>query len=168
MLAATGVLRGLQDTRTPLYVAVGGNLANIALNVLLVYGLDLGIAGSAIGTDLAQLGAGGGAGRWSWSAPPDASGAPLRPRPARVRAVRPRRRSPSSSAPSRLQACLLVTTCAAARLGATDLATHQLAITVWTFLAFALDAIAIAAQTITGTAPRRRRRRRAPARPPTG
>ena len=33
------------------------NLVNIALNVLLVYGLDLGIAGSALGTDLAQLAA---------------------------------------------------------------------------------------------------------------
>ena len=30
--------------------------ANIVLNLLLVYGLDLGIAGSALGTDLAQLG----------------------------------------------------------------------------------------------------------------
>src|SRR6478752_5140259 len=29
MLAATGVLRGLQDTRTPLLVAVGGNALNI-------------------------------------------------------------------------------------------------------------------------------------------
>ena len=33
MLAATGVLRGLQDTRTPLVVAVAGNLANIGLNL---------------------------------------------------------------------------------------------------------------------------------------
>ena len=50
VLAATGVLRGLQDTRTPLVVAVAGNLANIALNLLLVYGVGLaglGIAGSA-------------------------------------------------------------------------------------------------------------------------
>ena len=39
---ATGILRGLQDTRTPLVVAVGGNVANVVLNVLLVYGLDLG------------------------------------------------------------------------------------------------------------------------------
>ena len=31
-----------------------------------------------------------------------------------------------------------------------DLATHQLAMTLWTFLAFVLDAIAIAAQAITG------------------
>ena len=41
MLAATGVLRGLQDTRTPLLVAVIGNLANIGLNYGLVYGLHL-------------------------------------------------------------------------------------------------------------------------------
>jgi Na+-driven multidrug efflux pump len=41
-------------------------------------------------------------------------------------------------------------TYAAAALGATSMATHQLASTIWTFLAFALDAIAIAAQAITG------------------
>src|SRR5690606_7007621 len=45
VLAGTGVLRGLQDTRTPLVIAVAANLANIGLNLLLVYGLDLGIAG---------------------------------------------------------------------------------------------------------------------------
>ena len=60
MLAATGVLRGLQDTRTPLVVAVAGNLANIALNLLLVYGVGswtgLGITGSATGTLIAQVG----------------------------------------------------------------------------------------------------------------
>jgi Na+-driven multidrug efflux pump len=38
----------------------------------------------------------------------------------------------------------------AATLGGTAVATHQLATTIWTFLAFALDAIAIAAQAITG------------------
>jgi Na+-driven multidrug efflux pump len=55
-----------------------------------------------------------------------------------------------------LRAALLVTTYAVT-LGATgtrgqevDLATHQLALTLWTFLAFVLDAIAIAAQAITG------------------
>src|SRR3954453_13013677 len=54
MLATTGILRGLQDTRTPLVVAVVGNVANVALNLWLVYGLDLGIAGSALGTVVAQ------------------------------------------------------------------------------------------------------------------
>src|SRR4051794_3036401 len=56
MLATTGILRGLQDTRTPLVVAVLGNAANVGLNVWFVYGLHLGIAGSALGTVLAQLG----------------------------------------------------------------------------------------------------------------
>ena len=32
------MLRGLQDTRTPLVVLVAANLANIVLNVVLVYG----------------------------------------------------------------------------------------------------------------------------------
>ncbi|MBI0383258.1 MATE family efflux transporter, partial [Streptomyces albiflaviniger] len=54
VLAATGVLRGLQDTRTPLYVAIGGFGANAALNATLVYGAGLGIAGSAWGTVIAQ------------------------------------------------------------------------------------------------------------------
>ena len=40
----------------------------------------------------------------------------------------------------------------AASATTSDLATHQLALTIWTFLAFALDAIAIAAQAITGRA----------------
>ena len=55
MLAATGVLRGLQDTRTPLVVAVGGNALNIVLNLVLVYPVGLGIAGSALGSVLAQV-----------------------------------------------------------------------------------------------------------------
>ncbi|NUR08215.1 MAG: MATE family efflux transporter, partial [Nocardioidaceae bacterium] len=49
-----------------------------------------------------------------------------------------------------LRAALLVATAGSAALGATATATHQLAMTVWTFLAFVLDALAIAAQAITG------------------
>jgi putative MATE family efflux protein len=150
MLAATGVLRGLHDTRTPLYVAVAANLANIALNLGLVYGAGLGIAGSALGTDLAQAGAAVAlvavvvrrARR---------DGAALRPDLPGVR------RSARAGGPLvvrtlSLQAGLVAMTWCAAGLGATATATHQLAITVWSFLAYALDAVAIAAQTITGTA----------------
>lgn len=148
MLAATGVLRGLQDTRTPLVVAVAGNLANIAFNVLLVYGLDLGIAGSALGSDLAQLGSAAalvvvvvrGARR---------EGASLRPNLLGVR-----RAAHAGIAlvvrTLTLRASMLVMTYGAATLGAAPVAAHQLAITLWTFLAFTLDAIAIAAQAITG------------------
>ena len=89
VLAATGVLRGLQDTRTPLYVAIGGFVANAALNVGLVYGADLGIAGSAWGTVIAQCGMAAVYLAWSSAEPagmappcaptPPASGPPPRP-----------------------------------------------------------------------------------------
>jgi len=49
-----------------------------------------------------------------------------------------------------LRASLLVMTYGATTLGDTDLAAMQVAMTIWTFLAFALDAIAIAAQAVTG------------------
>jgi len=148
MLASTGVLRGLQDTRTPLVVAVVGNLVNIALNLALVYGLHLGLVGSAIGTDLAQLGSATAmvavvvraAKQARASVRPDLAGI-LRAAHAGVALV---------VRTLTLRASLLVMTYGAARLGSTAVATNQLAATIWAFLAFALDAIAIAAQAITG------------------
>jgi putative MATE family efflux protein len=148
MLATTGILRGLQDTRTPLVVAVAGNLLNIALNVALVYGIDLGIAGSAIGTDLAQLGSAV-ALLWVVVRAARREGASLRPDLPGIR-----RAAHAGIAlvvrTLTLRASLLVMTYGAATLGATATATNQLAMTLWTFLAFALDAIAIAGQAITG------------------
>ncbi len=153
MLAATGVLRGLQDTRTPLVVAVGGNALNIVLNLVLVYPAGLGIAGSAIGSVLAQVASAAvfvvvvarAARRYD---------APLRPDLPGIR-----RAAHAGSAlvvrTLTLRAALLITTYAVT-VGAVageeevDLATHQLAATLWTFLAFTLDAIAIAAQALTG------------------
>jgi len=153
MLATTGVLRGLQDTRTPLRVAVGGNLANIVLNVVLVYGLDLGIAGSALGSVLAQVASAGvliavvvrAARREGASLTPDRRGI----------ATAAHTGVPLVLRTLTLRACLLVGTYAATIAGRDteiDLATHQIAITLWAFLAFALDALAIAAQAITGRA----------------
>jgi putative MATE family efflux protein len=148
VLAATGVLRGLQDTRTPLVVAVAGNLGNVVLNVALVYGAGLGIAGSALGSVLAQLGTAVALAAVVVRAA-TREGAPLRPDLPGIR-----RAAHAGVAlvvrTLTLRASLLVMTYGAATLGATAVATHQLASTVWTFLAFALDAIAIAAQAITG------------------
>jgi putative MATE family efflux protein len=154
MLAATGVLRGLQDTRTPLYVAVGGNALNVALNLLLVYGVGLGIAGSAWGSVLAQLASAAalaavvvrGARREGASLRPDRTGITESARAGAALVIRT----------LTLRAALLVTTYAVTisattgRDQAVDLAAHQLAFTIWTFLAFVLDAIAIAAQALTG------------------
>ncbi|NEC87776.1 MATE family efflux transporter [Streptomyces sp. SID12501] len=148
VLASTGVLRGLQDTRTPLYVAIAGFVANAALNVGLVYGADLGIAGSAWGTVIAQWGMAAayltvvvrGARR---------HGASLRPDTAGIRA------SAQAGAPLlvrtlSLRAILMIATAVAARLGDADVAAHQIILSLWSLLAFALDAIAIAGQAIIG------------------
>src|SRR4051812_994812 len=148
VLAATGVLRGLQDTRTPLYVAVAGFVANAALNAGLVYGAGLGIAGSAWGTVIAQCGMAAvyltvvvrGARRHGASLRPDAAGIRASAQaglPLLVRTLS-------------LRAILLIATAVAARLGDADIAAHQIILSLWSLLAFALDAIAIAGQAIIG------------------
>src|SRR6202012_4951003 len=53
-LAGEGFLRGMSDLRTPLRILVACNAANVVLEVVLVYGLRLGLAGSAIGTGAPQ------------------------------------------------------------------------------------------------------------------
>lgn len=148
VLAATGVLRGLQDTRTPLYVAIGGFAANAALNAGLVYGAGLGIAGSAWGTVIAQCAMAAaylivvvrGARRHGASLRPDAAG---------IRA------SAQAGVPLlirtlSLRAVLMIATAVAARLGDTEIAAHQIVLSLWSLMAFALDAIAIAGQAIIG------------------
>jgi MATE family, multidrug efflux pump len=148
VLAATGVLRGLQNTRTPLYVAVAGFMANAGLNAGLVYGAGLGIAGSAWGTVITQCGMAAvyltvvirGARR---------HGASLRPNTTGIKA------SAQAGAPLlirtvSLRAILMIATAVAARLGDADIAAHQIVLSLWNLLAFALDAIAIAGQAIIG------------------
>ncbi|WP_313750867.1 MATE family efflux transporter [Streptomyces parvus] len=148
VLAATGVLRGLQDTRTPLYVAIGGFTANAVLNVTLVYGAGLGIAGSAWGTVIAQVGMATaylvvvirGARKHGASLRPDAAGIRASARagvPLLIRTLS-------------LRAVLMIATAVAARLGDVDIAAHQIILSLWSLTAFALDAIAIAGQAIIG------------------
>ncbi|MFD5029704.1 MATE family efflux transporter [Streptomyces sp. NPDC058405] len=148
VLAATGVLRGLQDTRTPLYVAIGGFGANAALNAVFVYGAGLGIAGSAWGTVIAQCAMAAvylvvvvrGARRHGASLRPDAAGIRASAQagvPLLVRTLS-------------LRAVLMIATAVAARLGDADVAAHQIILSLWSLMAFALDAIAIAGQAIIG------------------
>lgn len=147
-LAGTGVLRGLQNTRTPLVVASLGAALNVVASLVLVLGLGLGIAGSALGTVGAEVGmavwltvvvlrdaARHGVGPWPHVADVSASwstGWPLLLRTALLRLA------------------LLVATAAAARLGTEGLAAHNVAYVVWGLLALALDALAIAAQALVG------------------
>ena len=150
VLGATGLLRGLQDTRTPLVVAVAGFGANIVLNLALVYGAGLGIAGSAIGTVLAQTGM---AAALVTVVLRKALrlGSPLSPHTAGILSAA-RGGIPLLVRTLALRGVLIATTVVAARYGDTVLAAHQIVATVWTGLAFALDALAIAAQALTGKA----------------
>jgi putative MATE family efflux protein len=147
-LAATGALRGELDLRTPLIVTVAANLLNIVLNLLLVYGLQMGIAGSALGTTLAQWAAA------LWLSAIVAlrarrAGASTRPHPTAVLSAA-RDGVPLFARTVTLRIALLLPTILAARLGDASLAAHQVAMAVVTFIAYGLDAIAIAGQTLTG------------------
>ncbi|WP_405916620.1 MATE family efflux transporter [Streptomyces sp. NBC_00728] len=148
VLASTGILRGLQDTKTPLYVAVGGFVANAVLNAALVYGAGLGIAGSAWGTVLAQCGM---AAVYLYVVIRGARkhGASLRPDVTGIRACA-QAGTPLLIRTLSLRAILLIATAVAARLGDADMAAHQIILSLWSLLAFALDAIAIAGQAIIG------------------
>ncbi|WP_434616295.1 MATE family efflux transporter [Arthrobacter sp. A5] len=148
VLAATGVLRGLQDTRTPLLVAGVGFMVNIALNLLLVFGLGLSVAGSALGTSIAQWGM---AGVYLVIVARAARqhGVQLAPDWAGIRAVS-RVGSWLMLRTLSLRIAILATVLVATAQGAVNLAAHQLAMTIFTFLAFALDALAIAAQALVG------------------
>jgi putative MATE family efflux protein len=144
VLAATGVLRGLQNTRTPLVVAAIGAAANVVLNYVLVYPVGMGIAGSATGTVLAQLGM---AAAYTTVVVRAAKRhqAPLRPDVPGIKLAA------TSSVPllirtMALRLALLAGTVIAARYGTEALAAHQVAWALWSFLALAMDALAIAGQ----------------------
>jgi putative MATE family efflux protein len=150
VLASTGVLRGLQDTRTPLVVAAVGAATNAGLNLVLVYGLHLGISGSGAGTAITQLAMGAalvavvvrGARAAGASLGPAAGGIWANARagaPLLVRTVS-------------LRAAIALTVWVATGLGAVALAGHQAVSSVWGLTAFALDALAIAAQAMVGHA----------------
>ncbi|MHC5558959.1 MATE family efflux transporter [Kocuria sp. U4B] len=148
VLAATGVLRGLQDTRTPLLIAGAGAAANAGLNLVLVHGAGLGVAGAAIGTSAVQ---------WAMALAflgilrrlARAHGVGAATSWARVR----EHLTVGSWLMLRtlsLRIAILATVLVVTGQGAQNLAAHQLVMTVFNFLAFALDALAIAAQALLG------------------
>ncbi|MFQ6485119.1 MATE family efflux transporter [Brachybacterium epidermidis] len=146
--AATGLVRGLQKATIPLVVAGIGATVNVPLNWMLIFGLDLGIAGSAIGTIIAEWGmaialltvVARGARR---------NGVSLRPQLKQV-ASAGRDSVPMFVRTLTLRVVLLVSTFVATDLGAVQLAAHQLALTLFNLFALALDALAIAGQALVG------------------
>lgn len=150
VLAATGLVRGLRDTRTPLLVTAIAAVVNVALNLLLVYPVGLGVAGSALGTVIAQTGAA----VWLCAlvlAGARAHSAPLRPqRPGIFAAARAG--VPLLGRTVLLRVAVLCMTFVAAAHGDIPLASHQIAFTLWFLLAMPPEAFAIAAQAMVGHA----------------
>jgi len=146
--AGTGYLRGLQDTRTPLLVALGAATANLVLEVVLIEGLGFGIGASALSTVVAQVGAALVFVRMIARAT-STLGAPLSPDWAAVRRLG-RAGWDLLVRTVALRASLTVATALAARVGTTDVAAHEVAFAIWSFLALALDALAIAGQAMVG------------------
>ncbi|MFD5226140.1 MATE family efflux transporter [Microbacterium sp. NPDC058342] len=150
VFAATGLLRGMQDTITPLWIAGLGFAANALLNWLFIYGLGWGIAGSAFGTVTAQ---------WGMVAAYVLVIRRLAIRHgASMRAQRDGIRGTARSGgwlflrTVSLRVALLATVGVATGIGTQELAGWQIAFTIFSTAAFALDALAIAAQALIGKA----------------
>jgi putative MATE family efflux protein len=145
-LGAQGYLRGVADLRTPLVVLIAGNVANVVLELLFVYGLDWGIAGSAWGTAIAQLGMG--------TAFVVVVLRELAPGEAAIRVALARRVLSLGKwifvRTSALMLSFVLAGAVATRFGDASIAAHQVAFQLWVFLALVLDAVAIAGQIIVG------------------
>lgn len=148
VFAATGLLRGMQDTMTPLWIAGLGFGANALLNVVFIYGFGWGIAGSAFGTVVAQWGM-------------VAAYALVVRRLARKHNASLAIESEGMRGTARsggwlflrtvsLRVALLVTVGVATGIGTDELAGWQIVFTIFSAAAFALDALAIAAQALVG------------------
>lgn len=148
VLAAVGVLRGLQDTRTTLYVTLAMVTVNLVLCLLFVLVFGWGIGGSAAATGIAEL-----VGLLAYG----------------VILLRTARREGVAITPSgigvmhsardgvplfvrsiALRAVLVIAAAVAARLGDAELAAYHVTVTLFFALALALDAVAIAGQALLG------------------
>ncbi|RRD47303.1 MATE family efflux transporter [Tessaracoccus sp. OH4464_COT-324] len=150
VFAATGTFRGFEDARTPLVLTVLAAVANFLLNLLLVFGLGLGIAGAGLGTAIAETGMGVTA-AYLVGVRARRVGARVAPSAADMW-LSLRVGLPLMLRTLSLRVALLLTTYVAAAQGAAALAAHHVVMQSWNFLANALDAIAIAGQTIIGIA----------------
>lgn len=149
IMTAFGALRGLQDMRTPLWIAITINAINIGLDALLVVGLGpipaMGIAGVALASVLAQwLGA-----VWAVTAVIHKLGWPKNLKFHEARRLL-KIGGDLFIRTGLLTLYMLLTTRVATTAGANSGAAHQAIRQFWTFAALGLDALAITAQSLVG------------------
>jgi len=142
--AGNGWMRGVQDTRRPLYFVLGANLLSAALCPILVYPAGLGLVGSAIANAVAQTVAGA-----CFAVALLREEINWRPR-IRVIGEQLRMGRDLLIRGGAFQLSFLSATTVAARFGTATIAGHQIAMQLWFFTALVLDAVAIAAQSLIG------------------
>ncbi|MCA9935101.1 MAG: MATE family efflux transporter [Ardenticatenaceae bacterium] len=149
MLTAFGALRGMQDMRTPLWIATAVNALNIALDWLLIFGVGavpaMGVAGAAAASAIAQwVGA-------LWAVTAVARRLGLAQKLQWREAGRLLQIGGDLFVRTGLLTLyLLFTTRVATQIGADSGAVHQAIRQVWTFTALGLDALAVTAQSLVG------------------
>lgn len=148
VIAATGLLRGLQDARSPLIIATAGAVINVVLNYLLIYPAGLGIAGAALGTAIAESLM---AAVYVVIAMRAAARHGVGPHPA---IGDPRRALVDSglmfARTVTLRVSILLLVWSGGAIGVSELAALQVLFTLFNLMAFILDALAIAAQAMIG------------------
>ena len=144
--AGNGWMRGVQETRRPLVFVLGANVLSAVLCPVLVYPVGWGLAGSAVANVVAQSLSGGlfllALVRETRRLTPDVRVIVEQLRLGRDLLIRG----------AAFQACFLSATAVASRFGVAAVGAHQIAVQLWFFSALALDAVAIAAQSLVGAA----------------
>ncbi|MEL7155344.1 MAG: MATE family efflux transporter [Actinomycetota bacterium] len=147
-LAGAGIFHGRQNTRTPLAIAVSGAVGNLVLESVLVFGLGYGVGASALSTVVAQMAVAAAfvirAVGWGRTI-----GVSMRPSGSQLVVLLAAGR-PLMLRTLALRGAFTLATAVAARMGTVEVAAHQVGLQIWSTLALALDAVAIAGQALTG------------------
>jgi len=148
MLSGVGYLRGLQDTKRPLIVAVATAAFNLVLELILIVGFDFAIGASALATVVAQwLGA---LAYLVWIGR-DVTSHGVRLSPDTREIARLIRVGGALFVRTvALRGSFTVSVAAASRISTEALAAHEIAFQFFIFTALILDAVAIAGQSMMG------------------
>jgi len=141
-------LRGVKDTVRPLWVAIGTALFNLGLELVLIYGFNKEIGASAAATVISQW---IGALIYLFWIRQAIGGYKVSFKPKFLVLIKLLKSSSELLIRNlSLTTSFIVATAMAARLGNVDVAAHEIGFQAWFFLSMSMDAIAIAAQAITG------------------
>jgi len=146
VLAGNGWMRGVQETRQPVRIVLVANALSAAASPILVYGLHMGLNGSAVANVSAQVVGGG-----LFLRALRRANSSVRPQWTVMRAQLVLGRDLVLRSAG-FQVAFLSAAGVAARMGTAQIAAHQIGLQLWEFTALLLDSFAIAAQSLVGAA----------------